>query len=274
MGLTGVILRATFRLQRVGSCLVRQRIFNAANLGEVVDLFEEQGSWSYSVAWIDCLARGAKLGRSLLMVGEHADEGTLYRVPAKGFTVPFDFPRFCLNRYSVSAFNHLYHRRKGSSTAEDTVSLDTFFFPLDSIQHWNRIYGSCGFTQYQFVLPKAAGARGVRAVLTRIAESGLGSFLAVLKLFGKGNDNLLSFPMEGLSLALDFKIERKLFPLLEELDRIVADHGGRLYLAKDVRMSGSVFRRGYPRWEAFRDLREKYGLIHRFNSLQAKRLEI
>jgi len=274
MGLTGVILRATFRLQRVKSCLIRQQIFKAANLAEVIDLFEEKGAWSYSVAWIDCLAAGAKLGRSLLMVGEHAEEGTLFRGPARILSVPFDFPRFCLNRYSVSAFNHLYHRRKGASTEEQAVSLEHFFFPLDSILNWNRIYGSGGFTQYQFVLPKAAGAKGLRAILARIAQSGRGSFLAVLKLFGRGNDNLLSFPMEGLSLALDFKIERSLFALLDELDRIVTDHGGRLYLAKDARMPAGVFRRGYPKWEVFRGIRETYGFMDRFNSLQAKRLEI
>jgi len=274
MGLTGVILRGSFRLQKVRSCLIRQEIFKAANLSEVIDLFEEKSAWSYSVAWIDCLATGTKLGRSLLMVGEHADEGTLFRSPAKTLSVPFDFPRFCLNRYSVSAFNHLYHRRKGASKGEQAVSLEHFFFPLDSILNWNRIYGAGGFTQYQFVLPKASGAEGLRTILARIARSGRGSFLAVLKLFGKGNENLLSFPMEGFSLALDFKIEPGLFPLLDELDHIVMDHGGRLYLAKDARMRAGVFRRGYPKWEVFRGIRETYGLAGRFDSLQARRLEV
>lgn len=154
------------------------------------------------------------------------------------------------------------------------VPLEEFFFPLDKLAHWNKLYGRRGFTQYQLVLPKDASLAGLRAILGRIAAAGRGSFLAVLKLFGPENANYLSFPLEGYTLALDFKIQDRLFPFLDKLDRIVLDHGSRLYLTKDVRLSGEVFRRGYPRWEQFAAIREQYQLNKKFNSLQSRRLGV
>ena len=135
-------------------------------------------------------------------------------------------------------------------------------------------YGRRGFTQYQLVLPKDAGLAGLRVILAKIAAAGLGSFLAILKLFGAENANYLSFPLEGYALALDFKIQNRLFPFLNELDRIVLDHGGRLYLTKDVRMSREVFQKSYPRWEQFAQIREHYHLKEKFNSLQSRRLGV
>lgn len=180
------------------------------------------------------------------MIGDFIDDGRLESKRGKLLSVPFDMPAFLLNRYSVSAFNALYYHRVRKHRSERVVHFEPFFYPLDRIHDWNRIYGKGGFTQYQFVIPKAAGKAGMTAVLNRIAASRRGSFLAVLKAFGKGNDHYLSFPMEGYTLALDFKIDRGLFPFLDELDRIVLDHGGRLYLAKDARMSESTFKQGYP----------------------------
>ncbi len=136
------------------------------------------------------------------------------------------------------------------------------------------MYGRGGFTQYQLVFPKEQSLEGLHAILQRIASAGLGSFLGVLKLFGPQNNNDLSFPMEGYTLAIDFKIQKKLFALLDELDRIVLDHGGRLYLAKDVRMTREVFRKGYPGWARFEELRAKQGMKNKFNSLQSKRLGV
>ena len=171
-------------------------------------------------------------------------------------------------------FNNFYYQLKSNFVAGRLVSLDEFFFPLDKIAHWNKLYGRRGFTQYQLVLPKDAGLAGLRVILAKIATAGLGSFLAVLKLFGAENANYLSFPLEGYTLALDFKIQNRLFPFLNELDRIVLDHGGRLYLTKDVRMSREVFQKGYPRWEQFAQIREQYHLKEKFNSLQSKRLGV
>ena len=274
MGLTGVILKTTFRLQPVQSGYIRETILRARNLEEILALFEEYRLATYSVAWIDCLAKGKSIGRSLLMLGEAADTGGLELPRSRVLSLPFDLPGFILNKHSLSMFNHLYYWRRSLPVTDRLVPLDKFFYPLDAINHWNRFYGSKGFTQYHMVLPKEASLKGLEEILNRIAQAGLPSFLGVLKLFGPQNDNYLSFPMEGYTLALDFPIKKKLFPFLDELDNIVTDHGGRLYLAKDVRMSKRVFRKGYPKWQQFAELREKRGMKQKFNSLQSTRLEI
>lgn len=272
MGLTGVILDATFKLRRINSSYVRESILKAANLDEAIDLFAENEGTTYSVAWIDCLSTGQNLGRSLLMIGDFIDDGRLELKRGEPLSVPFEMPGFLLNRYTVTAFNMLYYHRVLKRRSEHVVHFDPFFYPLDSIRDWNRIYGKAGFTQYQFVIPKHAGKVGMFNILNRIAESKRGSFLAVLKAFGMGNDNFLSFPMEGYTLALDFKIDRDLFSFLDELDHIILDHGGRLYLSKDVRMSESTFKRGYPQWEMFQEVRRCYGADRVFRSLQSDRL--
>ncbi|MBF0551005.1 MAG: FAD-binding oxidoreductase, partial [Deltaproteobacteria bacterium] len=202
MGLTGVVLAVAFRLQPVKSAFIRETVVRCHNLHEVIDLFEENKSISYSVAWIDCLARGDKLGRSVLMLGEHAETGRKTPPPHPSWSIPINLPGFCLNQYSVSWFNHFYYLRQPEFVSGRLVHLDPFFYPLDKINQWNRMYGRHGFTQYQFVLPKAAGRDGLGAILSRISAAGLGSFLAVLKLLGPANENLLSFPLEGYTLAL------------------------------------------------------------------------
>ena len=274
MGLTGVILDVVLRLQPIQSACIRETLIRCRNLDEVLEGFERQAETPYSVAWIDCLARGRKVGRSVLMLGDHAAAGrrSMRRDPVR--TVPADLPGFCLNRYSVALFNRIYYNAHPQRVEGRLVPMDRFFYPLDRIGDWNRMYGQKGFTQYQLVLPKASGRRGLIEILTRISEAGLGSFLGVLKLFGPENDNLLSFPMEGYTLALDFKIEKRLFAFLDELDRVVLDCGGRLYLTKDVRMSKETFRRGYPRWRQFSELRRRLGLDAKFSSRQSERLRI
>jgi len=274
MGLTGVILRAELRLVPIQSSFIWETLIPAPNLEDVVSLFQESWSATYSVAWIDCLAKNQQQGRSLVMLGEPAEAGPLTLPPTKTWTIPGGLPGFCLNQYTVSLFNYFYYRLKSKFVAGRRVSLDEFFFPLDKIAHWNKLYGPRGFTQYQLVLPKDAAPSGLQVILARIAAAGLGSFLAVLKLFGPGNANYLSFPLEGYTLALDFKIQNRLFPFLDELDRIVLDHGGRLYLAKDVRMSREVFQKSYPRWEQFAQIRQQYQLDQKFHSLQSKRLGV
>ncbi len=158
--------------------------------------------------------------------------------------------------------------------SKQKVDIDTFFYPLDSIAHWNRIYGKNGFTQYQFILPKEHSYEGLEEILKSISDSGKGSFLAVLKLYGKANENYLSFPIKGYSLALDFKIEKGLFDLLDKLDEIVVKFNGRIYLTKDVRVSKEVFEQGYPQVETFRKFRKINKMDVKFQSLQSKRVEI
>ncbi|MCP4962266.1 MAG: FAD-binding oxidoreductase, partial [Actinomycetia bacterium] len=244
----------------------------AANLTEALDLFAEHEKTTYSVAWIDCLARGRALGRSLLSVGEHASGGELETGSSRSLVVPFDLPGALLNRHTVQAFNSLYYGRVRRTRTDRLVHYEPFFYPLDSIHQWNRIYGRGGFTQYQFVVPRDGGVDALTEVLDRIAASKRGSFLAVLKSFGPANNNYLSFPMEGYTLALDFKIDPGLFALLDTLDDVVLDGGGRLYLSKDVRMSAETFRRSYPRWPELVALRQQYGADQVFNSRQSRRL--
>lgn len=272
MGLTGVILDAKIQLKPIKSSMIQENIYKARNLDEILDFFETYESFTYSVAWIDCLSTGKKLGRSLLMIGEHAEEGGLDVHPDPKLVVPFEMPSFLLNRLSISAFNNLYYNKVLKKVTKHVVHYEPFFYPLDGIRNWNRMYGKNGFTQYQFVVPKKTGRESMRKILERIAKSKKGSFLAVLKAFGKGNENYLSFPMEGYTLALDFKLEKGLFPLLDELDEIVLEYGGRVYLTKDVRMSEQVFKASYPNWKKFMEIRKKFSADKAFNSLQSKRL--
>lgn len=274
MGLTGVILDAKISLKRINSMYIDQTTIKTKNLRETFAAFEKYKDKPYSVAWIDCLAKGDSLGKCLLMVGDFCDDGKLEYKPKKKLNIPFNFPSFALNTLSVAIFNKFYYGKVRRKISKQTVDFDTFFYPLDSIDNWNRIYGKKGFTQYQFILPKANSFIGLEDILRTIAASGKGSFLAVLKLYGKANDNFLSFPMEGYSLALDFKIEKGLFELLDKIDEIVIKNQGRIYLAKDVRVGRKVFEQGYPRIDEFRALRENYKMNKKFNSVQSMRVGI
>ncbi|NTU53045.1 MAG: FAD-binding oxidoreductase [Chlorobiaceae bacterium] len=272
MGLTGMIIAAAIRLKPIQSAFIDQTTFKARNLEESLNLFEIHAAAPYSVAWIDCITGGPSLGRSLLMTGDHATKGSL--IPGKNARIglPLDMPSILLNRYSILAFNTLYYHRIRKVSVQSHVHYEPFFYPLDSINDWNRMYGKNGFTQYQFVVPKDAGRKAMPVILKTIVDAGKGSFLAVMKAFGKQNNNLLSFPIEGYTLALDFKIEPELFPLLDRLDAMVHDHGGRVYLTKDSRMSPSTFRSGYKTWTRFQELRMNYSALGRFRSHQSTRL--
>ncbi len=272
MGLTGMVLSAAIRLKPVRSAFIDQVTYKAADLDESLEQFEQHADQPYSVAWIDCISEGKALGRSLLMTGSHARRGERTAHRGSRLAVPFDMPAFLLNPLSVKAFNLLYYNKVRHRETRATVHYEPFFYPLDSIGNWNRMYGKAGFTQYQFVVPREAGKKAMKSILEAIVGSRKGSFLAVLKAFGPGNNNLLSFPMEGYTLALDFKIEADLLPLLDRLDAMVLDYGGRLYLTKDARMSASTFRQSYPEWEAFQKIRGDGGSLHRFTSRQSHRL--
>lgn len=273
-GLTGVILSARIYLKKINSKHIDQTTIKTSNLKETFEAFEEYKNYPYSVAWIDCLAKGNDIGRCLLMVGDFMDDGDLDYQDKQKNSIPFNLPGFTLSNWSVRAFNWLYYGRVRKKISKQRVDIDTFFYPLDAIGHWNRIYGRKGFTQYQFILPKEHSYNGLQEVLSTIASSGKGSFLAVLKLHGKANENYLSFPMEGYSLALDFKIEKGVFELMDKLDEIMVKYGGRIYLAKDVRVSKEVFEKGYPHIDAFRQFRKDNELDRVFNSLQSKRVGI
>lgn len=243
MGLTGIILEAKFKLKNIETAYIRQESIKARNLDEIFRLFDESEDWTYNVAWIDCLQKGENIGRSILMRGEHALRQELNLNLAKKplrlkekFTpaIPFYFPGFVLNNLTVKLFNYLYFNKQRRMEVKCIVDYETFFYPLDVVEDWNKIYGKAGFIQYQMVIPKENGKEGMRKILQTIASSGNGSFLAVLKLFGKNNPLAYnSFPIEGYTLALDFKVNSSLKGLVSKLDDIVEEFGGRIYLTKD-----------------------------------------
>lgn len=272
MGLTGIILEASIQLIPVKSAYIDQTTIKAGNLAEIFDLFEDNINSKYSVAWLDCLATGQHLGRSLFMTGEHSSKNDLGLDKKKYKSIPIDMPGFTLNQYTVKAFNLLYYNRIMGKKKEDTVHLNTFFYPLDNILHWNRLYGKKGFAQYQCVIPKEASQEGMAELLKYISNKKKGSFLSVLKLLGKENRNWLSFPREGYTLALDFKMDSSLLEFLSELDKIVSDYEGRIYLTKDSRMSAGFFKNSYPDLGKFTKFRKETGASKKFNSLQSKRL--
>ena len=274
MGLTGVILDVKLQLKKISSSKIAERSIKTENLKETFSVFEQHSDSPYSVAWIDCLAKGPKLGRSVVKMGDfHSGAGFEYR-PKRRLSLSFYWPAFVLNRFTVALFNALYYGKQRKKEQQQLVDIDSFFYPLDGIANWNRLYGKGGFTQYQFILPIETSYDGLSDILTTIAESGRASFLAVLKLYGDENENYLSFPMKGYSLALDFKIDDGLFDFLHTLDALVLKYSGRVYLAKDVRLSRAVFDAGYAKADDFRALRQAHGMCDTFYSLQSKRLEI
>ncbi len=281
MGLTGVITRVKFDLKKIETSYIKQKQLKAENLEEVIQLFEQYQHYTYSVAWIDCLKKGKNFGRSILMLGEHAKvedlDGEKRKKPLqlpkkKQITFPFNLPSFVLNQFTVKAFNFLYYGKNFKKEINTVVSYEPFFYPLDAVLHWNRGYGKSGFVQYQFVLP-LENKQGLIEILNRISNEGLGSFLAVLKVFGK-QDDLISFPREGYTLALDFPVRDNLFKFLDELDEIVLKHNGRLYLSKDARMNPEIFWKSYKNAGRFLDVIKKYNPNFKINSVQARRLNI
>jgi FAD/FMN-containing dehydrogenase len=283
MGLTGAILDVTFRLNRIETAWIRHQTTVAGNLDAAMSALEAADEAHYSVAWIDCLSSGAELGRSLVYRGEHASQSDVVRMGHslphfpkagdKSITIPIDLPGIALNRLSVKAFNEVYYRLGASGAGPETlVHWDPFFFPLDGVHDWNRIYGRRGFLQHQCVIPHDRARAALADILNRIARVGNASFLAVLKTLGAG-DGLMSFPMPGYTLALDFSYSPATLALLDDIDRVVADAGGRIYLAKDARQSRETLQRGYgAALEAFRNIRRQTGASDRISSHLSKRL--
>lgn len=280
MGLTGLVLSARIRLRPVETGWIRQRIIPAPDLDAALAAFEAAGDAPYSVAWIDCLGQGARLGRSLLILGDHARRAALppamaaapFKTPQKRRrSLPFDLPGWALNRASVGAFNRLYYWVNAQKTAPHLVDWDSYFYPLDAILGWNRIYGRKGFMQFQCALPLDRSRAGLTDLLGAISQAGAGSFLAVLKRLGPAAGPF-SFPLEGYTLALDFPVSARTLALMARLDQITIAHGGRFYLAKDARLDADDLRAADPRADGFARLRADRGWSGRFRSAQSERL--
>jgi FAD/FMN-containing dehydrogenase len=285
MGLTGVIRRARLRLRKVPSRFMAVTYRRARDLDSALECFAAHDrDHGYSVAWIDCLGRGKALGRSVVMLGNEADAAevrrtlgvgpfdSLARKPGRG--VPMGLPGFMINAYAVRAFNAIYYHLAHGDRRK-VVDYETYLYPLDHVGHWNRIYGRRGFIQYQALLPRETSRRALIQLLEAVAKSRRASFLAVLKSTGAANSGMLSYLFPGHTLSLDFPNRGVgLSRFLRELDAILLDHGGRLYLAKDAMMTAEMFAATYPRLGEFRAVKARVDPDHRFLSSQARRLRI
>jgi FAD/FMN-containing dehydrogenase len=257
IGLTGVITEAAIQLRRVAGPWLEAETIPYANLDEFFCLADDsEAGWEHTVSWFDCSAHGG--GRGIFLRGNPTDRGPRRESPRRTLTLPFVPPISLVNGLSLRAFNLVYFHMKKWQARSSLVHFETFFYPLDNLLEWNRMYGPKGFFQYQSVVPRKVGHDAVQAMLGEIARCGEGSFLAVLKTFGNRQPvGMLSFPQPGVTVALDFPNKgdrtRKLF---ERLDTIVREAGGRIYLAKDARMPRDLFEAGYPRLNEFLKYRD------------------
>ena len=282
MGLTGVILRAKVQLTAIRTSKILSTNIVCKNLDVLMsEMIRADESSKYSVAWVDTLASGKKLGRSILSVGDHAAESDLGRKLRKSrlqysSKQLISFPRVgfsgFINRFTVRVFNALWFYKAKLTKKRKLVSFDGFFYPLDGVRDWNRVYGSAGFIQYQFSVPDEA-SHLVKLTLEKLAEHKIPSFLSVLKRFGPQGEGLLSFPSKGWTLAVDIPAGVDgLGELLDELDEKVVTAGGRLYFAKDSRMNPRHVEKMYPKLEEFREVKREVDAENVFQSNLSRRL--
>jgi len=257
LGLTGVILWAEFRLKPIVNPYIAMDSIRFESLAEFFDISAESDhDYEYTMSWVDILIGGTALCRGKFMRGNHNQEAALATKPVKKqfpLAIPINLPTFVLNSLTVKAFNEVYYHVQREKRVHKIVPYDPFFYPLDSIHEWYRLYGKRGFLQYQFVVPFTTGHDAMHDILGRIRKSGEGSFLTVLKKFGDiSSPGMLSFPRPGLTLALDFSYHgKKTLALLNDLDTIVRQSGGVVYPAKDARMTPESFQAYYPQWHEF-----------------------
>jgi len=281
MGLTGCILKARLRLIPIQSAYIAVDYRKAADLDAALELSGDDDKYQYAVAWIDCLATGKNLGRSILIRGNHAlptdvpaalSGSPLLVRRRRRKSIPFNFPSFVLNRFTVGAFNNRFYNKHTDSRR--IVDYDSFFYPLDSIDHWNRMYGRRGFVQYQALFPPQSARGGLVALLEALANSKRASFLSVLKRTGPSSGGILSYCSPGHTLALDLPFTSDLPEFLRTLDQIVLAHNGRLYLAKDSTTTRETFAAMYPTLPHFREIKSRLDPLNKLSSSQSRRLGI
>lgn len=256
LGLTGVIATAELQLRPVAGPWLQAETVPFLGLDEFFHLADtSEANWEHTVSWIDCLAGAA--GRGLFMRANHCDLSAP-RPKARHLAMPLTPPTSLVNAWTLKPFNWAYYTATKRKAGLAVCDYESFFYPLDNVQNWNRMYGPSGFYQYQSVVPRAVGKEAVQDMLKEIALSGQGSFLAVLKTFGdKPAMGMLSFPQPGVTLALDFPNKKdRTLALFDKLDTIVRQAGGRIYPAKDARMPRDLFESGYPRLREFLSYRD------------------
>ena len=254
LGLTGVLTWIQLRLKPISSRLIDYEAIQFHGIDEFLALSNQYKHVEYTVSWVDCTSTGKNFARGIFMLGDHSRiPDDLHPSPKPKLTFPFNAPRAMLNRTTVSLFNAAFFHKQRKPRIRALQDFEPFFYPLDRVRHWNRMYGKAGLLQFQYALPWAAAREGTLAILNEVAKSGLASFLAVLKAFGDiPSPGLLSFPQPGLTLALDFPIKPdKTFALFDRLASMTLDFGGKLYPAKDARMTAHQFQTSYPQWQHF-----------------------
>jgi len=280
MGLTGIVTSVTLALLKIETDRVLVDTQRFSNLDDVMsEMTSGDENYRYSVAWVDCMTRGANLGRAVLTRGEHAraidvDDASLHAPAPAKLKIPFDAPNGLLNSLTVRAFNEAWFRSSPRMQLAKSESIASFFHPLDGIRDWNRLYGRRGFVQYQFCVPESS-SETVRLAIEQLSSSRVASFLAVLKRFGSSSPGPISFPMPGWTLALDLPIGPASLPkLLDDLDEMVLSSGGRIYLAKDARLSPETMRAMYPRLDEFLEIKNRVDPEHVMTSDLARRLDL
>ncbi len=273
MGMTGIILDVNFQLRKVGSSYVEVETIRFNSLRELFDLQNDsRDSHHYLFAWLDSHKEGKYMGRGVLQRADHINDGELFYAEKRRINIPVYLPQCTINRYSVEGFNNLYYAKAKFNTDKQRVYLEDYFYPLDSIGNWYRIYGKRGFVEYQVAIPLDNAYETIFELLKKITKSKLGSNVAAIKPLKKSK-GLISFPIDGITLAVDFAHNEKLWPLLDELDSIVVANGGRVYLSKDARLNADNFKKMYAdsidKWKAVRD---EYKVTDKFTSLMFSRL--
>jgi decaprenylphospho-beta-D-ribofuranose 2-oxidase len=284
LGLTGLILSMEIQLYPVETPAIEMESIRVENLDEFFEVSKQSKGYTHTVSWIDCVQSGPAMGRGIFMRGRHAPSGVESKSSFLDSFADFGSKlvdgrhfemNWLLNKATIRMFNEAYFRKSPRGMHESIVDYVPFFFPLDAVQNWNYVYGSRGFLQYQMVVPEQEACR---EILQIVSDSGMASFLAVIKEFGDGQfgdkqHGSLSFPQPGVTLALDFpNYGQPLFDMLDRLDDIVVDVGGRVYLGKDARLSKQNFRKMYPEWEKWKAVRDKWDPERVFQSELSKRL--
>jgi len=272
MGTTGIILDAHIQLRKIGSSFIDLETIQFRSLKECFDLqFESMELFEYLFSWIDSHKEGNNMGRGILQRANHCNNGDLFYKEKRRIHIPFYLPNCTVNRYSVSLFNKCYYSRV-RKISRKRISMMNFFYPLDCIGSWYRVYGKKGFIEYQIVTPFDGAYETIFELIEVISKSKLGSTVAAVKPLINAN-GLMSFPMDGFTFAVDFIPNQQLWQLLDKLDEIVIANGGRVYLAKDARLNAKNFKKMYARslgkWES---IRRKYNLKDRFSSMMFRRL--